>query len=162
MQSQAVYLNERTLLEQIKAGDPAAKHWLYDQYAAAMYGFVLQLVPDQQEAANILLKTFTGIFENIDEYYQSGRISLFSWLLEKTREMAVRVCPYGELTGNESNALIQFSRTLDEQCKQVFVLCYCKGLSRSNAAITMGVSEERVHQLLKEAMIAFRKFSTGN
>lgn len=159
MQTQVIYSDERILTADIKAGNPAAKHWFYDHYSAAIYGVLLQLVPDEQKASELLLKIFVWIFDNMDEYYQSGGLSLFLWVLKKTREIAVQEYPDAELTGNEANVLIQFSKTLNEQCKQAFVLCYCKGLSRSNAAGRMGVSEQMVYQLLKEAMIAFRIFS---
>lgn len=159
MQSEAEFSDERTLLIHLQSGNPAAKRWLYDRYAAPMYGLLLQLAPDEQKARELLVKVFTWIFENIEEYYQSNGLSLFSWLLKKTREISISECPDIELTGNESNTLIQFSETLDEQCRQVFVLCYCKGLPRSTVAKKLEISEQQVYQLLKEAMIAFRKFS---
>ncbi|SIO47502.1 RNA polymerase sigma factor [Chitinophaga niabensis] len=167
MQRAAVYPDERILIEKIKAGDPHAKHWLYDQYAAPVYGLLLQLFPRKQDANNALVRTFVHVFKNIEEYYHSGGISLFSWIMKQARETAEAEIPYAGLTGNDisilaKSGLMQFSSTLGVECREVFNQCYCMGLSRSVVAARLGLSEQQVFLLLQQAMIAFRKFSNNN
>lgn len=167
MQIAAVSPDERILIEKIKAGDPHAKHWLYDKYAAPIYGLLLQLVPREQDANNALVKTFVHVFKNIEEYYHSGGISLFSWLMKQAREIAEAEIPYAGLTGNEisilaKSGLMQFSSTLSVECREVFNQCYCMGLSRSVVAARLGLTEQQVLLLLQQAMKAFRKFSKSN
>jgi len=167
LQIAAVSPDERILIEKIKAGDPHAKHWLYDQYAAPIYGLLLQLFPREQDANNALVKTFVHVFKNIEEYYHSGGISLFSWLMKQAREIAEAEIPYAGLTGNEisilaKSGLMQFSSTLSVECREVFNQCYCMGLSRSVVAARLGLTEQQVLLLLQQAMKAFRKFSKSN
>ena len=167
MQRAILYPDERILIEKIKAGDPHAKYWLYDQYAASIYGLLLQLFPQEQDAANALVKTFVYVFKNIEEYYHSGGISLFSWLMKQARETAEAEIPFAGLTGNDistlaKSGLMQFSSTLSVECSEVFNLCYCMGLSRSVVAARLGLPEQQVFLLLQQAMIAFRKFSNSN
>ncbi|MRG46644.1 hypothetical protein GFS24_16090 [Chitinophaga sp. SYP-B3965] len=167
LQPAAVYPDERILIEKIIAGDPHAKHWLYDQYAAPVYGLLLQLFPREQDADNALVRTFVHVFKNIRDYYHSGGISLFSWLMKQARETAEAEVPFAGLTGNDisilaKSGLMQFSDTLSVECREVFHLCYCMGLSRSVAAARLGKREQQVFVLLQQAMKAFRKFSNSN
>lgn len=167
LQRATVYSDEHLLIAQIQDGDPHAKRWLYDQYAAPMYGLLLQLFPSRQDANNALVRAFVHVFKNIGEYYLSGGISLFSWMMKQARETAeAEMYPAG-LTGNEisilaKSGLMQFSCSLGVECREVFHLCYCMGLSRSVAAARLGLPEQRVFFLLQEAMKAFRKFSNSN
>ncbi len=55
--------------------------------------------------------------------------------------------------------MLQFMDALSEQCKRVFVLCYCKGLSRTETAKKLDMNEEQVLSCLKDALIELRRFS---
>lgn len=160
LQSGADYTDEHLLLLHIQANVPAARRWLYDRYGAAMYGQLLVLLPEEQQAKDVLVKVFEALHEIVGNYNKSGGLSLFSWLLKKTREYATMEYPEATLTSNcNKNTLVEFYSTLTEQCQQAFVLAYCKGISRQSIAERMGMDVPKVNELLREAMIAFRKYT---
>lgn len=155
------------------AGDLAARQILYDKYAGALYGVVLQLVPVKEQANEVLVKVFTYAFQNIRGFTESGHFSLFAWLMKQAREISLREAPSVPVTteanpGEQQLALrnnhyIQrFTANLPEQNSQIFRLCYYKGLSTQAVANLLGRNEEEVKQSLQAAMVEFRKYLQTN
>ncbi|WP_162946631.1 RNA polymerase sigma factor [Chitinophaga barathri] len=163
MQPEQVFPTEEILLAKLRAGDIAARQWLYDRYAAPLYGHLLLLAGTKLLADELLIISFERIFKNIREYDQSHGISLFSWVIKMARETAIKMLPSAGLTGNElthsRSGILHFTNTLSEQCRKVFVLCYCRGLSRIEAGKQLDMTEEEVLRCLKEALTELRRFS---
>lgn len=89
MQSPATY-TEHELIERLKAGERAAYSYLYDHYAAALFGVVLKIVGQTQAAEDILQDIFLKIYHNIDRYDgEKGR--LYTWMLQIARNTAIDV-----------------------------------------------------------------------
>ncbi|MBO9153020.1 RNA polymerase sigma factor [Chitinophaga sp. GCM10012297] len=154
---------EEILLAQLREGNIVAKQWLYDRYAAPLYGHLIQLTGAKPIADDLLVITFERIFKNIHEYEQSRGISLFSWLIKMARETAIKTPSDAGLTGNDithsRSGALHFMNALSEQCKRVFVLCYYKGFSRIETAKQLDMTDEQVLNYLKEALTALRRFS---
>lgn len=163
MQPEQVFPTEEILVAQLRAGDIAARQWLYDHYAAPLYGHLIQMAGSKLLADELLVRTFERIFKNIHEYEQSHGLSLFSWLIKMARETAIKTLPGAGLTGNDvtlsRSGALHFMNTLSEQCKRVFVLCYYKGLSRTETAKKLDMTDDQVLHCLKEALTELRRFS---
>jgi DNA-directed RNA polymerase specialized sigma24 family protein len=61
---------------------------LYDAFAPVLYGFVLRMLPEGKEAANIIKQLFVYLADHIDEY-NSQRGPVLNWLLNTARIMAL-------------------------------------------------------------------------
>lgn len=152
------------LIERLVLGDPAAKELLYDRYAGALYGMVLQLVPVKDRANDVIVKVFTWAFHHINAFQSSGYRTLFAWLLCKARALAIKeAIPDTALTGTElmkkeEGILQQFYLILPPSEQQVFRLSYFKGLSITTIARMLAMPEGQVNEILGESMKAFRKF----
>jgi len=165
LQQTLVHIKEQILLEQLAAGEPAAKELFYDKYAGALYGVILQIIPVREVADEVMVKTFTHVYQYIHEYKNSANTNLFAWLLRKTREIAIgEILPLGYgATGNDlmvrnNSHLQQFAAGLSDERQQVFRLCYFRGVSQMMVATILGVEEETVKQILRATMIELRKF----
>ncbi len=78
---------ERDLVQLIKASDMPSFSCLYDRYAGALYGIILQVTNNRQQAEKILVDVFIQIWRGIDNYEPSkGR--LFMWMLHIARKEA--------------------------------------------------------------------------
>lgn len=157
-------ISEQRLIEQLIIGDPAAKELLYDRYAGALYNIVLQLVPVKERANEVIVKVFLWSFQNIGTFRTSGHRILFTWLLRKAREFAIKeALPETALTGTElmkqgDGLLQQFYLMLPADQQQVFRLSYFKGLSITTIARLLALPEGQINDILKEAMKSFRQF----
>ena len=79
---------EPELIKTLKDRDEQSFNYLYNQYSAALYSIILQIVPDQGLANDVLQEAFINIWRKIDSYDQAkGR--LFTWMLNIVRNLAI-------------------------------------------------------------------------
>lgn len=160
----AVHIDEHLLIERLIAGDPGARELLYDYYGPALYSLILQVVPDNKKAEDILTTVFVRIYSDIYTYRQSGNTTLFGWMMRLTRETALLEGSHtsGEATSGVilqgNNSLQRFTNTLPQDKQKVFYLCYFKGLPKEAVARMIGVEAETIAGQMKEIMMAFRNF----
>jgi RNA polymerase sigma-70 factor (ECF subfamily) len=160
----AVHIDEHLLIERLIAGDPGAKEFLYDYYGPALYSIILQVVPDNKKAGDILTTVFIRIYSDIYIYKESGNTTLFGWMMRLTREIAFSEGNHtgGDVTGGivlqGNNSLQRFTNTLPQDKQKVFYLCYFKGLPKEAVARMMGVEAETIAGQMREIMMAFRNF----
>ncbi|HEY0272785.1 MAG TPA: sigma-70 family RNA polymerase sigma factor [Chitinophaga sp.] len=167
------HIDEPLLIVRLEAGDPVARQFLYDKYGGAIYGIILQLVPERTKADEILVKVFTYAMQHIRAFKDAGHFSLFAWLMKLAREISLReTSPASgalealpadrQLTIRNDHYMQRFTASLPEQCSQVFLLCYFKGLSTQAVARLLDLQETAVKQSLLVAMVEFRKYLQSN
>ncbi|SFV33758.1 RNA polymerase sigma factor [Thermoflavifilum thermophilum] len=80
--------SEEVLITLLRKKNEEAFRYLYDHYAAALYGVVLKVVNEQELANDLLQEIFVKIWNRIDSYDpQKGR--LFTWMLHIARNTAI-------------------------------------------------------------------------
>lgn len=72
----------------LKKGEDAAYSYLYDHYSAALYGIILQIVPKQEIAQDVMQEVFVKIYQKIS-HYDSSKGGLYTWMLHITRNTAI-------------------------------------------------------------------------
>ena len=76
------------LIPRLQAGDPMAFDTLYDAYSPMMYGLIIRIVEDRDEAENLLQDAFVKVWQNIGSYSpEKGRIA--TWLINIARNTAI-------------------------------------------------------------------------
>jgi RNA polymerase sigma factor (sigma-70 family) len=79
---------EPELIRTLKNRDEQSFNYLYNHYSGALYSIILQIVPDQGLANDVLQEAFINIWRKIDSYDQAkGR--LFTWMLNIVRNLAI-------------------------------------------------------------------------
>ena len=79
---------EPELIKTLKDRNEQSFNYLYNQYSGALYSIILQIVPDQGLANDVLQEAFINIWRKIDSYDQTkGR--LFTWMLNIVRNLAI-------------------------------------------------------------------------
>src|ERR1700712_2174374 len=62
--------------------------YLYNHYSGSLYTIILQILPDQELANDVLQEVFINIWRKIETYDQSkGR--LYTWMLNIARNAAI-------------------------------------------------------------------------
>jgi RNA polymerase sigma-70 factor (ECF subfamily) len=93
--SSSLPTTEAELVGALKGGHLGAFTLLYERYAPALFGVLLRLVNDQDQAQDLLQDAFLKSWVNRHRYDpEQGR--LFTWLLTLTRRLA-----YDELKGQQ-------------------------------------------------------------
>ncbi len=170
---------EEELVAALKMRSQQAFGYLYEQYGAAIFTFIKQVIPLNETAEDVLQETFTGIWKNIDKYDPSkGR--LFTWLVRLARNQAIdttRSKLYKSGTKNVplDNYVDYFEQTrpLHQQVdsiglkkqvgclqpgqRELIELCYFNGFTNEEAAKILQLPVGTVKSRLRGALIELRK-----
>jgi RNA polymerase sigma-70 factor (ECF subfamily) len=80
--------DEADLVQALRKKDDNAYNYLYDNYSAALFGVIKQIIPDVDLCNDVLQETFVNVWRRIDSYDDSkGR--LFTWMLHIARNAAI-------------------------------------------------------------------------
>jgi RNA polymerase sigma-70 factor (ECF subfamily) len=83
-----VTYSESELLQGLQAHDENAFSFLYENYSRALFGIILQIIPQQELAEDVLQEVFVKIWQNINSYdISKGR--LYTWMLNIARNQAI-------------------------------------------------------------------------
>ena len=175
MSQQVNKIPQDELVALLKKQDSTAKHYLYDNYSAALYGAIYRIVDDEKVAEEVLNDAFLKIWDKIDTFTaQKGR--LFTWMLNMTRNLSIdklrskeikKVKKTDDISDNvyniERDNLIQqreddigvrdLLKKLREEERLVVDLIYFQGFTQSEVAdeynIPLGTVKTRLRMALK-------------
>ncbi|MEX0291448.1 MAG: RNA polymerase sigma factor [Flavobacteriaceae bacterium] len=72
------------LIDRLRNGDKSALYLLYDKYSSALYGVILRICRDEDQAKDLLQETFVKIWQKISTYDQSkGRFYTWAYRIAK-------------------------------------------------------------------------------
>jgi RNA polymerase sigma factor (sigma-70 family) len=166
---------EEDLIKGCRRGDHHAQQRLFDQYSSRLYGISLRYVKDPMQAEDIVVMTFTKVFERISQFKGEG--SFEGWLrritvnealgwLRKNRAMAVetdleqadREPDYNRISDHlEAEDLLKMIGKLPPGYRIVFNMYAIDGYSHSEIAQQLGISENTSKSQLSRARIYLQK-----
>lgn len=145
-----------------KSGDMDAIRFLYVRYKNNVYGYVLSILRDAQEAEDATQAVFMKLISVIHKY-EPRQVPFTAWILRVARNVAIdslrqrRAVPCEEVieswrpaddSGHDRRlGLEQALETLPEDQRDVVVLRHLVGLSPGEIADRLGRSESSVHGL---------------
>lgn len=95
--------SEQELVSLLLQQNGQAFSYLYDNYSAALFGIINQIIPDKNISADVLQEVFINIWKKITSYDETkGR--LFTWMLNIARNAAIdkaRSRPYQNSLKNQ-------------------------------------------------------------
>jgi RNA polymerase sigma factor (sigma-70 family) len=174
--------NEIELLEGCKRQDRQAQELLYKQFSGKMYALCCRYVKDKIEAEDVLVMSFTKIFERIDQFKGDG--SFEGWIrriivnesltyLRKNKYMyletdiaaADREPDYQKIeSALEAEDLLSMIADLPTGYKIVFNMYAVDGYSHKEIAEHLGISENtsksqlsRARAMLQRNLLALEK-----
>ncbi len=172
---------EPELIALLKQQDETGFRYLYDNYSAALNGIILQIIPDQEQASDVLQEVFVNIWRRIDSY-DSSKGRLFTWMLniarnaaidmtrskayqnsQKNRELDndVHTKPDGSLNIQVDNiGLSKMIGQLKEEHRVLIDLAYLKGYTHEEIAGMLGIPLGTVKTRIRAALLQLRKTLT--
>lgn len=183
MKRKSPLVSESVLIEKLNQRDQQAFQWLYDQYSPALYGVVLRIVRDEEQAQDILQDIFVKIWKNLDGY-DAGKGRLFTWMLNVSRNTAIdalrarKAQPSSAIRTDEDNVHIidrqhntqqpnpehigvqDVVNQLRPERKQLIDLVYFGGYTHEEAAeelkLPLGTVKTRIRAALQELKQLFK------
>jgi RNA polymerase sigma-70 factor (ECF subfamily) len=168
---------EAELLQALQSRDEQAYSYLYDRYSKALFTIVVQIVPQQELAEDVLQEVFLKIWQNIKSYdLNKGR--LYTWMLNiarnqaidktrskefnnrgKTTELSENV--YSSKQGTEAKiddiGLKKTLNNLPEDNRRLLELAYFQGYTQDEIAKMLNIPLGTVKTRLRATIIQLRK-----
>ncbi|CAG5074807.1 ECF RNA polymerase sigma factor SigK [Dyadobacter sp. CECT 9623] len=88
MNRKSTFICENELVSLLKANDKAAFEYLYDHYAAGLFGTACRIIRDDNKVDDVMQDAFLKIWKKI-ACYDPDRGTLFTWMLNITRHTAI-------------------------------------------------------------------------
>jgi RNA polymerase sigma-70 factor (ECF subfamily) len=172
------------LLKSIAARDEAALAQLYDRYRVILFGLLMRILNNREEAEDVLQEVFLQVWRKADDF-DENRGRPFTWLVTLARSRGIdrlrtlaareRVAEAGakevveaisdaatdafmsEQRGLVNKALAQLP---DEQ-KRPLMLAYFDGLTQSEIATRLGAPLGTVKTRMRTGMMNLRELLAG-
>jgi RNA polymerase sigma-70 factor (ECF subfamily) len=176
--------NDVELLKAIAAQDEAALAQLYDRYRAILFGLLMRILNNREEAEDVLQELFLQVWRRAADF-DENRGRPFTWLVTMARSRGIdrlralasreRVANEGardeaeavsdaasdafrsEQRGFVTNALAQLP---DEQ-KGPLMLAYFDGLTQSEIATRLGAPLGTVKTRMRTGLMRLRELLAG-
>lgn len=172
-------MTEHELVTRLAQKDRVAINYLYDKYAAALYGVILRVVSVEELAKEILQDAFVKICLHIDSY-DPARGKLFTWMLNIARNLAIdktrskefrRTSKTTPLEKNvytveassftetpvEGIGVKELLKELSHEHQALIDLLYFKGYTQSEVSEELGMPLGTVKTRIRAAMMQLRK-----
>ena len=184
MQPEAAQDSDILLLKAIAARDEAALAQLYDRYRTILFGLLMRILNNREEAEDVLQETFLQVWRKAADFDES-RGRPFTWLVTLARSRGIdrlrtlasreRVAEAGarevseEVSDAATDAFKSEQRGLvsdalaklpDEQ-KRLIMLAYFDGLTQSEIATRLGAPLGTVKTRMRTGMIRLRELLAG-
>ena len=184
MQPNPAQENDVALLSAIAARDEVALAQLYDRYRAILFGLLMRILNNREEAEDVLQEVFLQVWRKAEDF-DENRGRPFTWLvtlarsrgIDRLRTLAARERvaeagarePSEEISDAVTDAFKSEQRGLvsdalaklpDEQ-KRPIMLAYFEGLTQSEIATNLGAPLGTVKTRMRTGMIRLRELLAG-
>ncbi len=184
LQPEPAQENDVALLNAIAARDEVALAQLYDRYRAILFGLLMRILNNREEAEDVLQEVFLQVWRKAADFDES-RGRPFTWLvtlarsrgIDRLRSLAARDRvaeagarePSEEISDAATDAFKSEQRGLvsdalaklpDEQ-KRPIMLAYFEGLTQSEIATNLGAPLGTVKTRMRTGMIRLRELLAG-
>ena len=184
MQPEPAQENDVALLKAIAAKDEAALAQLYDRYRVILFGLLMRILNNREEAEDVLQEVFLQVWRKAADF-DENRGRPFTWLvtlgrsrgIDRLRTLAARERvaeagarePSEEISDAATDAFKSEQRGLvtdalaklpDEQ-KRPIMLAYFDGLTQSEIATNLGAPLGTVKTRMRTGMMRLRELLAG-
>ena len=184
MQPEEAQIDDVALLKALAGKDEKAVSQLYDRYRVVLFGLLVRILNNREEAEDVLQELFLQVWHRAGDY-DPNRGRPFTWLVTLARSRAIdrlrsvasreRVASESarEVTEEVSDAVADAVRSeqrgivtsalsqLPEEQQKALVLAYFDGLTQSEIADRLGAPLGTVKTRMRAGMMKLREVLGG-
>jgi len=168
--------DQEKFLKLLRTGDSQAMEMMYDQFAPALYGVAYRIVQDESIAEEILRDSFIHISQHHSDFDESKQ-NLCLWMINIVQRIAHKKISFAKfveirtpsnyvskerIDGLSKNSTISHSERdktylMTRAQREVLELVFLGGGKLNEVATYLGMDENKVKQLLGDAVNHYRK-----
>lgn len=180
MQAEPSQIADDDLLRAMARGDESALAALYDRYRLILFGLILRILHDRQEAEDVLQEAFLQVWRRANDF-DPARGRAFTWLVTIARSRALdRLRMLGsrsrfveadeqagadevidtaqELIKSEEGEIVRRAlRELPSEQRRTLLLAYFEGLTQAEIAERLGDPLGTVKTRMRSGLIKLRE-----
>ena len=181
MHAQPSEISDNELLAAVSRGDEQALAVIYDRYRLILFGLILRILHDRQEAEDVLQETFLQVWRRARDF-DATRGRAFTWLvtigrsraLDRLRALGSRARTAEEMAAHsaqdqagdaaeeaarseQGKIVRQALEELPEEQKRTLFLAYFEGLTQSEIAVRLGDPLGTVKTRMRAALMKLRE-----
>lgn len=184
MRPESAQVNDVELLKSIVARDETALAQLYDGYRVILFGLLMRILNNREEAEDVLQEVFLQVWRRAADF-DENRGRPFTWLVTLTRSRGIdrlrtlaareRVATAGAKEESEavSDAASDVFRSeqrdlvtsalaqLPDEQKRALMLAYFDGLTQSEIATRLGAPLGTIKTRMRTGMMKLRELLAG-
>lgn len=184
LQPEKAQVDDVELLKAVARKDEPALARLYDRYRQVLFGLMMRILNNREEAEDVLQEVFIQVWRRAADFDES-RGRPFTWLVTLARSRAIdrlrslaareRVAAAGSLEGSEDTSdaasdafrseqrgLVNFALAqLPEEQKNPLMLAYFEGLTQSEIAARLGTPLGTVKTRMRTGLMKLRELLSG-
>jgi RNA polymerase sigma-70 factor, ECF subfamily len=173
-------LTEQDFVQLLQDGKPEQFAQLYDAFSSSLYGIIKKIIPDEEQAADVLQDSFIKIWNKRDTY-DSSKGSIFTWMLNITRNTAIdftrskyfiskskihklddNVSILSKIEDNPTNTDVlgmnEAMSALPSEQRQILDLMYFNGLSQDEISTEYNIPLGTVKTRARSAMTKLKTY----
>lgn len=176
MKNQLNIVDEQSLFALLREGDESAFEQIYKLYWTQLFNTAYKRLPEKEKCKDIIQNVFTDLwnrramldldnpsaylhtavrFQVLKQISKNSKSSAFTATFET--ELISPLATDGEVLEKEVRVLIKlFIKALPQKRRDIFLMYYFKGLSTSQIATQLNVSQKTVQNQLATASNALR------
>lgn len=170
---------EQTVIKLLGKKDKSAITLAYENYGANLYGVILNILHNEEDAQEVLQDTFVKIWKNADSY-NPKKGKLYTWMINIARRTAIdktrtaafkarkrtgtlgsfedRVVPPKDLQEIvETNGIQKMLNSIEEKYRVIINLVYYQGYTMEEVHKKLDIPLGTVKSRIRLALIQFRK-----
>lgn len=181
MHAQPSEISDNELLNAVARGEEQALAGIYDRYRLILFGLILRILHDRQEAEEVLQETFLQVWRRAADF-DEARGRAFTWLvtiarsraLDRLRVLGSRARLAGEVEAHSSGADLgdaaedavrseqativrQALAELPEEQRRALFLAYFEGLTQSEISTRLGEPLGTVKTRMRSGLMKLRE-----
>ncbi len=166
-------MDDNEILQRIIQKDQNALYALYDKYSGALYGVILRMCRNKEQAEDLLQETFLKIWKNIHSY-DSSKGRFYTWayriaknttlntlrkpdLLIQTDELSVLKDKNDAEPQPDFTVLNGALKKLEPHHQEAIALVYFRGYTHREAYKEMGVPLGTFKSYIRQALSLLRE-----
>jgi len=172
-----VKYTEAELVMLLKERHQNAFSYLYDHYSGALYNVILAIVPEQEQASDVLQEVFIKIWR-MSESYDATKGRLFTWMMNIARNASIDVVRSKSYQNSQQNrelteavyesggstatnidkiGLRKLVHTLKDDYKVLVELSYFEGFTQDEISKMLNIPLGTVKTRLRAALLQLRE-----
>ena len=138
-------------------GDRPAAELLYTRYSGMLFSYIMQFVPDETEAATLLVDIFSRLTPKLQNAFDS-HLSIYCWLQVESRKIILEHLHETRKEGGQTRTYyISLLEDAPPEHQWVFRELFLHGLKKEELAACSGKDLAYISRVLRECLTMIRK-----